>query len=268
MRERIPEMRERVQATLSRSQLVLSGVRPAPRGDTKGLSDGSHAELELRVPELQWAGRADLVTISGSEIRITDYKTGAPSPDHAQQLRIYALLWSRDRRQNPSGRLATDLVISYPTEESHVSPPTEDDLVKLADELQMRREEALQTLADRPPVARPSVEACRHCSVRHLCESYWIFVDAPNEEVGGTVSPFIDAQVLIRHRNGPRSWVCTIEHPSHLAERKALIRTTDDEDFTPDRSVRVLSAIAEEDAEHELLALTLTSASETFRLSR
>jgi hypothetical protein len=30
----------------------------------------------------------------------------------------------------------------------------------------------------------------------------------------------------------------------------------------------VLSAVAEEDAEHELLALTLTSASEVFRLPR
>jgi len=268
MRERIPEMRERVQTTLSRSQLILSGVRPAPRGDPTGISAGSHAELELRAPELQWAGRADLVTVSGSEIRITDYKTGAPSPDHAQQLRIYALLWARDRRQNPSGRLATDLVISYPTEESHIPPPTEDDLVELADELKARREEALQALSHRPPVARPSVESCRHCSVRHLCESYWIFIDEPHKEVDGTQSAFIDAQVVVSHRNGPRSWVCTIEHPSHLAERKALIRTTDDGDFAPGRSVRVLSAVAEEDAEHELLALTLTSASEIFRLPR
>lgn len=268
MRERLPEMRERVQATISRSQLVLSGVRPARRGDTVGLSDGSYAELELRVPELQWAGRADLVTVSGAEIRITDYKTGAPSPDHAQQLRIYALLWARDRRQNPSGRLATNLVVSYPTEASHIPPPTEDDLIELADELKARREEALQALSDRPPAARPSAEACRHCSVRHLCESYWIFIDEPDTEADGTPSAFIDAQVVVSHRNGPRSWVCTIEHPSHLARRNALIRTTDDGDFAPGRSVRVLSAIAEEDAEHELLALTLTSASEIFGLSR
>lgn len=267
MRERIPEMRERVQATLSRSQFVLSGVRPAVRGESAGISNGSHAELELRAPELQWAGRADLVTVSGSEIRITDYKTGAPSPDHAQQLRIYALLWARDRRQNPSGRLATDLVISYPTEESHIPPPTENDLTELADELKARREEALQALSDRPPVARPSAESCRHCSVRHLCESYWSFIDEPHKEADGPLSTFIDAQVVVSHRNGPRSWVCTIEHPSHLAERKALIRTTDDGDFAPGRSVRVLSAIAEEDPEHELLALTLTSASEVFRIS-
>jgi hypothetical protein len=178
------------------------------------------------------------------------------------------LLWARDRRQNPSRRLATDLVISYPTEESHIPPPTEGDLIELADELKARREEALRTLSDWPPVARPSAESCRHCSVRHLCESYWIFIDEPHKEAGGTPSTFIDVQVVVTSRNGPRSWACTIEHPSHLARRKTLIRTTDGGDFTPGRSVRVLSAVAEEDAEHDLLALTLTSASEVFRLSR
>lgn len=268
VRERMPEMRERVQATVSRSELVLSGVRAAPSpSDTKGLSDGSYAELELRAPDLQWAGRADLVTLSPSGIRITDYKTGAPSPDHAQQLRIYALLWARDPRHNPHGRLASDLVISYPAEEMRVLPPTGDDLIELAEELKTRREDALQALAGRPPVARPSTEGCRHCSVRHLCETYWVFIDEPRAGTDGGGMPFIDAQVLISHRNGPRSWVCTIEHPAHLAERTVLIRTTDDGDVAPGRSLRVLSAAAEEDAEHDVLALTLTSASEVFRLT-
>ena len=267
LRERLPEMRERVQATLSRAQLMPARADTPAGGDARGpLPYGSYAELELRAPELRWAGRADLVTIADSDVQITDYKTGAADPHHAEQLRLYALLWARDTERNPTGRVASSLVLSYPADEIRVSPPSEDELTTLSADLGRRTEQVLKSLSERPPPARPAADLCGHCPVRHLCEDYWPFTDEPGLVPTDTTPAFVDVQALITGRNGPRSWMCEVQHPSPLRGRKVVIRTSEDVEFRPAQAIRVLSAIAEEDEEHDLLSLTLTSSSEVFEL--
>lgn len=267
LRERVPEMRERVQATLSRAHLTPRGLDATASGEARGpLPDGSYAELELRAADLRWAGRADLVTIEGSQVQITDYKTGVAEPHHAEQLRLYALLWARDIERNPTGGLASSLVLSYPAAEIEVSPPSENELTLLAEDLGRRKEQALESLSERPPPARPAADLCSHCPVRHLCEDYWDFIDDPALLPTESIPAFADVQAVVTHRNGPRSWMCDVQHPSRLRDREVVIRTSEGVEFRPGRAIRILSAISEEDEEHDLLSLTLTSASEVFEL--
>jgi CRISPR/Cas system-associated exonuclease Cas4 (RecB family) len=121
-------------------------------------------------------GRADLVTLGAESVEIVDYKTGAPHPSHADQLRIYALLWYRDADLNPSGKRVSRLSIAYPTDDVTVEPPAPDELAELESQLQLRTSAVRDSLSGRPPEARPSTELCATCPVRHLCEEYWDFL--------------------------------------------------------------------------------------------
>ena len=265
LHEQIPEMRKRVQATLARTSMVPGAGRDTGEGHARSpLGDGSYPEVDLRSPQLHWAGRADLLTIRGNDIQITDYKTGDPDPHHAEQLRLYALLWAHDTERNPSGQLVSSLVLSYPNEDVRVPAPSNDELAELETVLAGRLSVARKTLSHRPPPARPAPDLCTHCPVRHMCEEYWQFIEAPALEPGMTA--LLDFQVTVRERNGPRSWTCQIARPSGMKDTRVLLRVPEEVQLAPGQAIRVLTAIAEADEDHELLTLTVTSMSEVFSL--
>ncbi len=116
LRAQSPELRGRVQTMLARRVLLVGsngGVGGNSRRDRGPLGPGVYCEIELRVPQMRWKGRADLVTIDSESCVITDFKTGESSADHELQLKIYALLWSRDEVLNPGALLASRLVLAY-----------------------------------------------------------------------------------------------------------------------------------------------------------
>ena len=100
---RSAEMRRATQSLLSRSIIAadVGQTRSRERSDNSEspttvrghLPDGTYPELSRRSTRLRMTGRADLVTMSGGDVRIVDYKTGAPSEHHSEQLRTYALIW-------------------------------------------------------------------------------------------------------------------------------------------------------------------------------
>src|ERR1019366_8126190 len=127
MRDRVADARVQVQAFISNAVLTPGGRAPeagtpaaarAPGADVSGerapLSSGSHAEVTLTAPRLRLTGRGDLLRIAEPGAPITDYKTGADSPIHAEQLRLYALLWNLDRDANPARRPVASLTAAYP----------------------------------------------------------------------------------------------------------------------------------------------------------
>jgi hypothetical protein len=208
---KVPELRSRVQILLSRIHLESSSDGPCALTHHDGelrnqLPYGSYAEIELRVPELNWHGFADLLTISAVSSEIRDFKTGTYKEKHEAQLRTYALLWARDRNLNPSGRLAKKLVISYVENDLEVSAPNESDLCALEHELRKQTREVLAHLKVDPPEARPRQENCVCCSVRHLCEEYWQWLaghKADDQSLKGQCS---DLQIKLLSRHGPSSW--------------------------------------------------------------
>lgn len=233
---RVPKIRTHVQRLLSRIHLATGdGIPLDAAGDSMGASShqlpyGSHAEIELKVPELGWHGIADFLTHTSHFCEIRDFKTGTYKPQQKFQLLTYALLWARDRNLNPLGRLANKLVLSYDENDVEVPAPNEDDLSSLEIEIRKRTEAVLLDLRLAPPEARPSQENCAYCSVRQLCEEYWQWQWHGQQKECYSEFPagfFTDLQIQLTTRHGPTSWNGIAESsPSINVGQSILLRTS------------------------------------------
>lgn len=251
LRRQLPALRLRVQQLLSQVQVgnVASMVvksEPVPsnadlhEGESvpRALAPGIYAEVPLNDLELSWYGKADLLRLepqggngdTPGECEIVDFKTGEPKEDHSLQLRIYALLWARDRRLNPGGKLASRLTLIYQTGALSVPPPTDDaELSALSAQLRERSTGAQATVGDNPPEARPSKVPCEWCDVRHMCRAYWEpatrsamtnSVESglppsapPTSALGGTA----DVELSILKEQGVWSWLGRVTATGALA---------------------------------------------------
>jgi hypothetical protein len=257
--ERLPAMRRTVQQILSRA--VLSEASRSAPTDTDAPNaqhiqridrfhgDGTWPEAEIRSSDLGFLGRVDLLTLSGSEVHVVDYKTGTFSEHHADQVRTYAVLWShRDNGETDRPR-ATRLTLAYASGDVDVDPPTDDEVAVLADGLVSRVGGARVALEVRPPLAKPSSITCEFCEVRHLCDPYWAEVArVPTEG-------FTDAEVRVRSRNGPRSWAV------EMTTGDGLLRCADESDLPIGAAVRVLGGLltSAEDSDSPVLSLNATA---------
>ncbi len=270
---RLPELRRRVQEIVSRSTLFprsadikgVDGGRPAGK-----LSDGSHTEIEIRADAMRWLGRVDLLSLTPTTCEIVDYKTGKVQEGHAEQLRTYALLWSRDTSLNPTARPATRLVVAYPTHDVTVDVPTEAQLDELDADLQLRTQAAREEIQRRPPHARPAPEVCSNCSVRQLCPEYWQYLAShAGAAPGGSAEPvFGDAELRINSRQGPKSWdVAVVRGSSGSTSTSARLRSSDDSaDLSSGSRIRLLNVLIQRDEESQLLLLTMSASTEIFHL--
>jgi hypothetical protein len=261
LRVRIPEMRQRVQALVARSALffgptVDNGGSATP---ATSLAPGVYPEVELRAPALRLAGRVDLLVFDDEGCEITDYKTGAPDDHHGDQLHLYSLIWSRDTEHNPRSLPARRLTLSYPANEVDIAPLDEESLDALARATTEAIEVAESALEERPPPAHPQPEVCGFCSVRQLCDDYWMgFADGVGAE-----GEWFDFEGTVVERNGSRSWVLAA-----TAEPTLLLRTPSEAvPFEVGDRLRLLGLRREEDDEVALPVAVLTSASEVFSLA-
>ena len=266
---RIPELRSRVQRQLSRVR--LDGRQPmqtAPRMERQHdqrfpLGSGSHPEVELRSSEMGWHGFVDLLTLSDLECEIRDFKTGAVKQQHELQLRLYALLWARDRELNPAGRLANRLVLSYDDREVQVTAPTAESLKILEAEIMVRTRSARGHVLSPKPEARPSAENCAHCLVRQLCGDYWNWLETHRSETGVDVAQFADLEIEIRRRRGPTSWDgIALRGPFSTSGRSVVLRSASlSLDIKPGDRVRAqnVSLIESGDSENEVGPLVATA---------
>lgn len=271
LRSRVPEIRQRVQTVISRTNLIPpSAHHGTGLAVSRTLGMGSHPEVELLAPTLNWMGRADLLTVTQDGCEITDYKTGVPHQQHAEQLQVYALLWARDEALNPNSSPVRRLTLTYPTHDEAIDVPNAAALDALEVELSARLRSAQEHLRCRPPEARPDADMCSVCSVRHLCDEYWTFLsrsDAPGL-AGPQERNFLDAQVRVIGRNGPRSWNVTIRHPGALTRPAALLRTPAESiSFQSGDRLRLLRVTGAQDEDSDCMVLTILQSSEIFPLS-
>jgi hypothetical protein len=264
---KVPTIRQRVQGLITRTcwQPAASAATSDPSSKRRApLANGSHPEVEMRAPGLRLAGRADVITVVDGGCDITDYKTGAPNSHHADQLRTYALLWSRDSELNPAILPVRRLVLSYPSRDVDVDPPTAPELDDLAAQLSARIGEAETALHERPPAARPSPAMCRLCGVRQLCDAYWA-------GLGGLTAPrstaqepeWFDHEGTVISQNGPRSWVVTADAKGSTL----LLRTPSESTVFPVGSrFRALNLMHGRDFDVPTPIGVVTNASEIFLL--
>jgi CRISPR/Cas system-associated exonuclease Cas4 (RecB family) len=269
---RLPDMRQRVQSVVAMTEILprSSGTaeQQVPSETRSPLPEGSYAEVQLDVPELELTGRADLVTIRSSGVEIMDYKTGSREDDHQKQLRTYALLWNRDAKLNPSGSRANRLTLRYPSGDEVVAAPSENELLLLEYDIRERTKRSAIELAKRPPPARPAAETCKGCSVRHLCPEYWDYLEIGGQAIVEHASElqFGDVEMKVLRRHGPRSWLVECERGVRRGVT-AILRTTSESTTFPLRArQRVLNAAIGRDDDSGLVVLTQTSMSEVFQL--
>lgn len=209
LHDKIGDIRENVRILLSRT---LKGRQPSSpnsnpaSGAVGSLGNGMYPEVRLANEEMKWEGIADLIYLSPSECEIRDIKTGAHKEEHAEQLRIYSLLWLYDTHRNPTGRPATKLTISYIDADVDVPllPPSE--IISFKDELIDRTITAKRKTAEHPPEASPCEDNCHHCTVRHLCEAYWNKGTAALPAQDRNTTSLIDVEVRIKGVHGSRSY--------------------------------------------------------------
>jgi hypothetical protein len=227
-------------------------AEPPPRSP---LANGTYTEVEVRARSIGWKGKVDLLALGDDACAITDFKTGAASEAHTFQVRVYALLWSLDGELNPAGRLVDRLVLAYGGGDVDVAPPRADELAMLERDLVARRAAAEAALSARPPEARPSLEKCRYCGVRQLCDKYWTADSLPK----AMDQPFSDVELRIVHRHGSSSWDAVVTFSRIIgAGTPALLRTPGPLELEPGRRVRVLDASIVVDREDDASPVIVT----------
>jgi CRISPR/Cas system-associated exonuclease Cas4 (RecB family) len=268
-----PELRRRVQEVVTRSALSprASAEQTGDGRGTRALLLGSFTELEVRAETLRWVGRVDLLSLTPTTCEIIDYKTGSEHEDHATQLRTYALLWLRDTVLNPFARVATRLVIAYPTHDVVVDVPTSEEVARLDTDLRSRTEAARQATQERPPQARPAADICSACSVRQVCVEYWRYLSSRDDLAPSVFEQptFGDVEVIVNSRQGPKSWKVSVTRGVSTPESVGGRLRTQDESaaLSPGSCVRLLGVLIAWDEESELVLLTMTPSTEVFQLA-
>ena len=262
---RIPKLRAQTQAHIARLAPNLP-VRQGSHASTGGLGtgalgDGSFPEMLIQSSVLGWKGIVDLLTISGEQVEIVDFKTGSHSPLHAEQLMVYAVLWKDDQRRNPTARDATQLRVSYSGDEVVLDGPPIDVLDGLRDDLRRRTDAALELTVGREPLARPTADNCEWCSVRHLCEDYWATF---GPIVTRQLSDYLlsDLELVVKSRNGPRSYVAAPASPAGPAP-EVLLRVQDGVDLEVGARLRITGAVFDE-PEDGMPTATMTRFTESY----
>lgn len=270
---RAPDAADRVKVFLARGAFPTvtmravsgAGARPTESRTTSRTpaAEGAHAELEVVAESLRLTGRVDLLVIDEHAVDVVDFKTGIDHDDHADQVRLYALLWYLDGEVNPARRVATALHVVYPTSESAVAAPDHGELETLERATAVRIREADAITRTSPPVANPSEENCRNCSVRHLCDAYWPAI--PPSVATSPTDQWFDFEGRIVRQNGAKSWFAETVGETSAA---VLIRTVETNvPFQIGRRVRLLGVRRSQDPDDpDRLVISMVGTSEWYSL--
>ncbi|GAB5903140.1 RecB family exonuclease [Mycobacteroides chelonae] len=251
-RAEFPRVRE--SRTTASSEIAGSGslTRRVPIGA------GAHAEQDVTAAGLRMTGRVDRLTVDDDGVTITDFKTSQSQQDHDEQVRLYALLWFLDEQANPSGRLATNLVVAYPTGERSVAAPDREELRTLESATAARIEAADAIIRQQAPAAIPGDDNCRHCNVKHLCDVYWAAIPPAVAEV--SADDWFDFEGRILRQNGTKSWFA---EPVVGPPTEVLVRTVEtDAPFPVGGRVRLLGVRRSQDPDDDdrlVIAMVATS---------
>ena len=267
---RMPELRSRLQRQISRIELSagLKQIVDHLPGDQVNaryeIPYGSNSEVEVRAPELGWRGFIDLLTVTKESCEIRDFKTGIAKEVDELQLRVYALLWARDRSINPSSRLATRLVLSYADRNAEVQPLAVQSLDELEEELRNRTAKAFGRLKDNPPEAVPNIENCSYCSVRHLCNDYWKWHNREVLNLEIPESQIVDCEIILTTRHGTSSWDGLVMKEAGSSPIPVLLRIQNDRfDLEAGQRIRALNVQlntkSEEDDNLPIVALVMST---------
>ena len=88
----------------------------------------------------------------------------------------------------------------------------------LSSDLVLRSSSALAEVRKTPPLAQPSADNCTFCSVRHLCDDYWVdenqelLADEKSDALVTKGGRLVDFEVEIREQESPSIWHAVTLH--------------------------------------------------------
>lgn len=285
LRTSVPALREQLQIFIGKLRLkggletsAASGSQSNRGGSRCALSNGTFSEIELRVEQLHWRGFIDALILSDVSCELVDYKTGGLKPEHEEQVRLYSLLWARDTRLNPTGRVADRLTLAYSTIDVAVEPPTSSQLDALEQEIISRTKIALGLAQQTLPPAMPNINNCGYCSVRQLCDDYWTpqvqntLAQEVMRELPVAGEHLIDLEIGNLEQQTPLSWSAVVLLCRALPVRsQVLIRLSESTSllqniFSNGIRIRVLDAllINQPEGDVTITCVHLTKMSEAF----
>jgi len=182
------------------------------RNNRNPLGYGVYSELEVKSKGIKWRGRIDLLELSPEVCAIVDYKTGAYSPKHEEQIKIYSMLWYEDEDLNPSKNVANKLVLAYAENNTEIAAPDESELMNIKVKIKNRTNEVIERLKNVHGKVSPSVDKCAHCDVRHLCNDYWYWQNTEEAED----RKVYDVQAKIIREESIGTWLGIVESSNHL----------------------------------------------------
>lgn len=188
------------------------------------LTPGSYLEIKIKPEEMGWVGIADLMNISDDFIEIVDFKTGGFHEEHILQIRIYCLLWTKDKILNPKARTVNKLTLCYSSGNVDVAVPSSIELGSLEKELSDRRQMALNAIKSDQPKAIPN-DHCQWCDVRHLCDDYWNQLMRKSKRISGLQNQkyFGDLQIRITKIRNLLTCEGTVEASEYLGSSSPIL---------------------------------------------
>ena len=262
--DKIPTPKER--ATLDQGKTEGSKSSDSRRGP---LRNGVYAEQWVQASVIGWGGYIDLLSLGNDDCVISDIKTGRAKERHADQVRLYALLWWLDDELNPEKRVADALRLRYPSEIIEVPAPDETQLEDLRHQVEEQGEKVRGLIDESPPPARPEQERCSQCDVRHLCDVYWA-EETQARLAGGGIPDFADVELRLTHNAGPSMWHAQILTDGHWRRGKDVIFESrkGPERFQNLDEVRILGAQVLDGPKRDRVGLRETRYTEAFLLKR
>lgn len=274
MLARIPNMRESLQELLRGQSWISRTSETTHEATTRAvgrrrfrLGPGTHFEVELRDEQIMWKGRADIIMLSSAGCSISDLKTGSPSDHHQEQMIVYSVLWDGDQELNANQVPISDLRLCYSSGSISVSVPAKADMNKTRANLHERTAQIKEEMESEIVPARPSMDNCRYCQVKLLCDEYWTSSARNHSE------QFRDVELVLESARGDSVWTAKLTFASgFLGEEVVIKRSQSDLAFWKDLSegmrVRLTDVHVTSREPDEMSLISLTTFSEALILQR
>jgi hypothetical protein len=215
-----------------------------------------NSEYKIVDNEFPIEGYLDLLLTNEDIDHIIDYKTSKTIHDeYWEQLSLYAWLWSRSAKNLRKGDCRIEVISGANLSESRI--------IKIEDlpVVQMRvldRIKKAELSLTGEIAAKPSIDSCRFCTVKVMCNSYWTM-----NENQWTEAKWSDMRIRTLGNLGGNAWSVLMLSDSTPA--MLIVGDRDDGSIEIGQELRLLNAYKNEDEETGVV-IRLSQNSEIFRV--
>ena len=215
-----------------------------------------NSEYKIVDSEFPIEGYLDLLLTNEVIDHIIDYKTSKTIHDeYWDQLSLYAWLWYRSAKNLRKGDCRIEVISGANLSESRIIKI--EDLPTIQMNVLDRIENAEQSITGEI-AAKPSIDSCKFCSVKVLCNPYWNM-----NENQSTEAKWSDMRIRTIGSLGGNAWSVSIlsdDTPAML-----IVGDRDDGSIEIGQELRLLNAYKNEDEETGVV-IRLSQNSEIFRV--